>query len=463
MVDDCLDGFVALLAMSNLNPAEPPRWQQSALRWLPLGYSMFIIYGSFIPFYFNLDPNFIRWRWDTFHETLGDPRLWRYSTPDAVSNLLLFAPLGFFLAVAELNMRAHASALRIAALVTAIGFLLGSAIEIGQTLSPMRSPSPLDILYNTVGSAAGAILGCLFFRQLSGVIAPWIDYLINQRSSLLALLFFLLGPLLDSFYPFEVTLDLSTLWNNLKQSQFTPWRQGWPRQGWHIVVERAFPFAAIGYIVALNLETPRPRANALTAWLVCAGLALAIECGKLFFNGRAFNANNIAYALAGAALGILLWRAMDSRKLTSGQIHAVLIGLGVALLGYFELAPFDWISRPELSWRIQRIEWFPFAAYYWSDPRSALFDLWKKVFLTIPIGFLWSQARSASGAATTGHMILLATAMGAIFETGQIALRSRTPSVTDVMIIVLGVWLGNYGYRLFNSLKSMNGIASRPV
>jgi hypothetical protein len=50
------------------------------------------------------------------------------------------------------------------------------------------------------------------------------------------------------------------------------------------------------------------------------------------------------------------------------------------------MEPFAWISRGELRWKLQKIEWFFFAAYYWSETRAVFFDLLNKLNLSIPIG-----------------------------------------------------------------------------
>jgi hypothetical protein len=56
--------------------------------------------------------------------------------------------------------------------------------------------------------------------------------------------------------------------------------------------------------------------------------------------------------------------------------------------------PFDWISSTdELTARIATIEWLPFAAYYGADPRSAFFDLGKKLFMVGPLGFILASRR----------------------------------------------------------------------
>lgn len=72
---------------------------------------------------------------------------------DMAQNILLFLPLGFFLASAA-DSRKHPFR-RLAPALWA-GLLLSGAVETLQVLIPGRYPSFLDILLNALGSLAGA-------------------------------------------------------------------------------------------------------------------------------------------------------------------------------------------------------------------------------------------------------------------------------------------------------------------
>ena len=67
------------------------------IRRLLCCYLIFLIYASFIPFRFNLDPNFIRWRLEVFFsESLVDG-IQRWSGTDIVNNILVYIPLGLLM------------------------------------------------------------------------------------------------------------------------------------------------------------------------------------------------------------------------------------------------------------------------------------------------------------------------------------------------------------------------------
>ena len=98
-----------------------------AASYLLLGYCLFIVYGSFIPFRFNLDPNFIRWRWEIFLLELARQARPRASLPDVVSNILLFVPFGMLCSARLRKPGARQKCLPLTAWVC--GLIFGAAIE----------------------------------------------------------------------------------------------------------------------------------------------------------------------------------------------------------------------------------------------------------------------------------------------------------------------------------------------
>jgi VanZ family protein len=86
---------------------------------------------------------------------LRDPRTiyWEFifTFPDAVGNVLLYLPFGFFLQ--------STSSLKS---VARYGTGLSLSIELAQLFFVRRNPQPLDVLFNVIGAVCGALLGRLF-------------------------------------------------------------------------------------------------------------------------------------------------------------------------------------------------------------------------------------------------------------------------------------------------------------
>jgi len=421
------------------------------LRRLLFCYLLFIVYASFIPFHFNLDPNFIRWRIDIFLSSSLYRGIHHWSGTDVATNLLVYFPLGVLLTGSWQPKNISIDSPAVPLIAGATGLLVGLLIEFGQTLSPFRSPSVLDAISNGIGTFMGAALSYRLLPALKGALGTRIERLIREQPILLLLVFVSLAPILDAVYPFDFKLTIGFFADNLSMGRLTLFRNGLPSLD--LLVEKISSFAAFGYLLAAQRSSKRLPSNTPKVLALSAAFAVAIEAAKLTVASRTFHADHLLFALTGAAVGATLERRVPYQNLSRRPSLSVLLVLAIALLGYFQMEPFDWISRSDLSWKLRQIEWLPFAAYYWSDPRAALFDMLKKSYLAIPIGLLLSVLTTQDGHRRWLPPVLVVTLLGIIFETSQIFIRSRTPSVTDVLIIAIGGWIGTVAGRLYQSTK----------
>src|SRR5215510_9112775 len=70
--------------------------ERKLLRWIFFFYCLFILYGSFIPFRFSDDPEFVRSQFVRFFAPPYDHGVRRFSLPDVVSKFSFSSPSGFF-------------------------------------------------------------------------------------------------------------------------------------------------------------------------------------------------------------------------------------------------------------------------------------------------------------------------------------------------------------------------------
>ena len=443
--------------------AEPPDavLSRRTLRWLVIGYAVAIIYGSFLPFYFNLDPNFVRWRWLSLLSAPVIPRVRQFFILDVASNVLLFVPLGFLLLAANREDRASGS-FATPLLIGALGLLFGLSIECGQTLTPFRSPSILDALCNGSGAMLGAALGRFARRGLQPASTAILFRIFRRRLTLVVLGFLLLAPLADALYPFQLAHHLPTLWENLMRVPDSLPAQEAHRFWADLLFEKVFLFAAVGYLVLDNFRRFDDRRGAALAWLASSALALAIEAAKLLVVGRTISTRDLIGNSLGALLGVLVMPQWSASNFVQRHRQEVFLAVAVTVLCYFELTPFDWISAGELRQKIATIEWLPFESYYFFAPPLAIFDLGKKLFLSIPVGFLIAaQSPPAGRPNQLGRGAIGGTLIGLVLEAGQITLRSRTPALTDVILIGVGAWLGALAHEYFQLIRCPRAPARR--
>lgn len=126
-----------------------PAVSTGARHYIAVGYVLLIVYASLTPFTGWRDQGF------TFVDVLTSPLSLTYNAADAWVNFLAYIPFGMVLALTLLpRLKARWSVL----LAVLGGAVLSGAMEYLQTYLPTRTSSNLDILTNTGGALAGALL-----------------------------------------------------------------------------------------------------------------------------------------------------------------------------------------------------------------------------------------------------------------------------------------------------------------
>ncbi|HTL62080.1 MAG TPA: VanZ family protein [Nitrospira sp.] len=120
-----------------------PGWKIVLVAWI-----LIIIVLCTFPWWVE-SPRWARVRWIPLVDMFRSYRLLR----DALANCFLYVPLGF--AYARMQGTYHLKFVGEAAIV---GFLLSVACEFYQIFSPVRFPSMTDVVMNTIGAFAGALI-----------------------------------------------------------------------------------------------------------------------------------------------------------------------------------------------------------------------------------------------------------------------------------------------------------------
>ena len=118
-------------------------------RYLAAGYVLFIAYASLSPFSGWQEQGL------EFSAVLAAPLMQTYTSFDATANLLAYLPFGLLLG---LSLRTRLNAGWSILLTTLGGALLSTAMEYAQMYLPARVSSNLDVLTNSMGALAGALL-----------------------------------------------------------------------------------------------------------------------------------------------------------------------------------------------------------------------------------------------------------------------------------------------------------------
>jgi VanZ family protein len=351
-----------------------------------------IAYGSLYPFHFEIteraaNPLLAVWQ--------GWPAEWtRYVLRDVVLNVILYVPPG--LAAAMVFLRRHSRTMSALAAIL-LAFAVSASMELLQVYAPMRQPSSLDVLTNSMGGALGVLIALRNVHRIRALVrAP-------ERGLRGAAAILLAAWAVQAFYPLFPDIGRAHLYDSLSRVLHTR----------HLsmtdVLLGIAEWLAVG--IALECLFERMRTACLAALMLLSLAAQMVIAGRL----------NSAEEVLAAAIALALWRFSGGASRV--RWCAWLLASGILLR---ELRPFYFLSVP------QPFSWVPFAATFEAGRESAViviarkaFDYGALVFALRCTGWAWLRA---------GLVVALQLAAA---EAIQTYLPGRTPEITDPLLALL--------------------------
>lgn len=357
----------------------------------------FIVYGSLYPFRFlPLRPGV-----GTGEAVLGALLRAPGGRGDILANLVLYAPLGFALALA---LQSRLRPLAAAALATLACLLLSAAMEFGQLHVPRRSSSGLDLLLNALGGGAGALLAGWIRPRGAGALPAGGAVPADSFAALL------LGCWLAyRLYPYVPSIDYgewrASLAPLLRLQDWDPWR--------------ALRLAALWLVAARLLAAAWPRLGGAVPF---AALLLLVLGAAVPIVDRRLGVTEVA----AAALALAAWLALARLR----QRDAVLLVLLVAAVLAEGLAPYRLLAAP------REFGWVPFRALLRGHWGNGLQAVLLKTFLYG--GLIWLGLR----AGLRGRLVVPAVVLLALgISMAQVWLPRRSADSTDAVIAASAAFL----------------------
>ncbi len=450
-------------------PAPPGLSRHPAAAWWGVAAAIvFIVYETTMPFDFHFTA--AQWRAGLARSALdlfGSRGRDLFGLADTVGNLLLFVPLGFFLALAPLAARFRQFRPWLLAL---LAMALSAAVETSQLFSPRRYTQTSDVLLNTVGAAAGLALARAGGRALfDRAVDRALDRLRHDPRTVLA--FGLTAAILaGALLPLDLSISRASLLSHLRAadlSLFAPNEPPGSRLTTGIgLLKMAWIFSFWGAATALWFAG-RARRPLVSTLLAGAVLALLAEGLQLFVISRTLDPFDPLAGLAGVFAGAAL--ALGGRAIGLGD-RAL---LGLALAGYGCYLALDMISPLDaplvsslLQGELPTAHPFCFDPLPFRDagvqPRMMVLGDWGARLLRFaPLGaFLRLVPRRA--AARWG--IAAATVAGALgLELLEGRLGAGRGDMTDVVMAAAGLVVGwSFAARLASRLRDAPATGEEP-
>ena len=277
---------------------EPP----AAVR-LPLlliaGYVLFIVYGSLSPFTGWRDQGL------NFIDVLQEPFALTFTAFDAAVNMLAYVPFGFLTALA---LRARLGIAFSVMLAMLCGMCVSAGMEYLQMYLPTRVSSNLDILTNTSGMLAGALLAVSIssWPRLRHALVRWRNHLFHHGKGTdfgLALLALWVFGHINPTLPLLGNVFITEMEHQPFASSLSePF-------GWWASIAVALNLLMLGILLLTLLRTPRRVLTTLLAVLclvallkfIIAAVLLKSWALLLWINGE---------AMLGILLGFMLLLAI---------------------------------------------------------------------------------------------------------------------------------------------------------
>ena len=411
------------------------------LLWVALGYTLFVVYGSLLPF----EPNGLSLEeaWVRFRD-IPILKLGVGSRADLVANLILYIPVGFlFMGALAGESRMRIVSVLGAVLTSLIVIGLASAVEFTQEFFPPRTVSLNDLYSEVAGGLLGILIWMLAGRRL---VRLWRNFSMGGQSALHAILvFYTLAYLFLSLFPYDFLLSAGEWREHLASNKV-----GWLFAGecGLFCLAKLFPemLAAIpiGLLFCGSGRSSRPslKAIAITGLL----LGLGIEILQLTIESGISQGASVFSRAAGVILGAFLpdlFNRWDARRMRP-LIHP---GLLLATAPYAGLLAWanhwfagSWLTGQEALSRLTEVRFIPFYYHYYTAEAVALVSMVFQLGLYSPLGagiWLWRQG-TRSGSRGSLAPALLGFSVACIIETGKLFIPGQHPDPTNVLLAACG-------------------------
>lgn len=316
---------------------------------------------------------------------------------DAVSNIILFVPYGYFYALSftKVNDRKQLW------LCLSSAFIFGYVVQVAQLWANGRIPWGGDAALNTLGALLGYYLSNLLFinsKSLSRSNSP----------QLMVALVIGFGLVVIKLAPFAPSMDFGILKENLKSLVLTP------SIDWFWLYENTISWLVAFYCLGLAGSKLVEKNNAI----ILVACVLVLKCVIISNNV------NLSQVVGGIA-ALIIW--YGSRKKLSEALLVIALLIAIVANGYY---PFEYRNNPV------SFNWIPFTGSLGGNLLLNILAVTKKLLFYVAAVYLLSRI--------TRKLVfsgIIVAAIVLISELGQVYVPNSVAEVTDAILVLFATFI----------------------
>ena len=380
---------------------------------------------------------------------------------DWVANVLLLVPIGFLWSAAlSVDSRSRLWRGATVLLVAGASGLLAIGIEFTQLWFPRRTVSQNDIMAETIGGLAGALLWLAAGQAVIDWMRMYVKAARPKQQIDWLLEAYLVGFVLYAVMPLDLTLSSGELAGKLRAGRvvLVPFADlEMTLVGFYGLVRDIVVFIPVGVLIATwRCPPPAPARPLPVTALLGGAFAAMLEGAQLLVLSRFTTATDVVLGSLGAAAGgyvALRWQSaagVNRASAAGPRTWRFLARLAVAaawaavvviiLCGPFEVSGTweEWGRRYRGFWAV------PFARLYTGSEYNAMSDVIQKVLLFGGFGALLARAVAALELPrairrlAVGAIVVITVGLAFGIELLQVFLPPHVPDVSDLILAAIG-------------------------
>lgn len=394
---------------------------------LLLIFSLFIVYGTILPFNVKGMENFhyriTEINWIPFQALDGN----RASISDCIQNILLFIPIGFFgwLSTRRFNFRVNNWLI-----VLFYGAFLSFSVEFFQLFTVDRVTSVTDLITNTTGTFLG--MSVAFFIRNS-----WKK--INNGEMITQIVHYpLFTPAIFSFciicayilLPFDFALNYSLFKLKLRRILNNPFYFSFSGKNDPFII---LFFSILTFLCLKILRHLKVRFPVLIALSGLLLFSIFLESLQLIIKSRFPEFSDIIVETIGILAGLLYF--LYFQKGISGSHTVLKVSFFLAFISN-QFHPY------KFSWSFQKIIWHPFFS---SNPHWTMINLSNTIETSIIYSFAgYLYHRLYKRFSEKQFSVIVVLAIITVIEVLQGWIAGRNPDMTDITVAFLVFLFGRF-------------------